>query len=348
MIGEESIFSFRDVTADPNLLEVERHGELLNLEPKALRVLFHLLRNRHRIVSKDELIEQFWAGVFASDNSLTRIIAQIRKQLGDNARAPLYIETISTNGYRFIAEVSEVAEIQMGRSAPTNRRRWLYSVACSAATIPFGAWWLTRPVMGPPIKLAGLRQLTKSMAADLWPSFSPDSSQLVFASNRSASFQLYIRSRAPGSSDRQITFDDQEYIQPAWSPDGQYIAYVSRRRGGIFLIPASGGASRPLTAFGDSPAWAPNGQSIVFRRFSLNLNPAIETTGAPGTTLWTVNLNGSPPVPLTQPNSPPGGHSDATWTADSRSILFTAGQRIWLHDIGSKRAIASKRSSNPS
>lgn len=57
---------------------------MLALEPKALRVLFYLIENRDRIITKEELISHIWAGAFVTDFTLTRVIAQLRKQLGDD------------------------------------------------------------------------------------------------------------------------------------------------------------------------------------------------------------------------------------------------------------------------
>ncbi len=107
MIGPDrlEVWSFGDITADPNLLEVRREGRITELEPKALRVLFYLIENRGRVVSKEELIREVWAGTAVTDNALTRVIAQIRRQLGDDARSPRYIQTAASAGYRFIAEV---------------------------------------------------------------------------------------------------------------------------------------------------------------------------------------------------------------------------------------------------
>ena len=122
---------FGDIVADPNRLEVRREGQITELEPKALRVLFYLLENRDRVVSKDELIQEVWAGTAVTDNALTRVIAQIRKQLGDDARSPRYIQTAASAGYRFIAEIRTTppAPLVFAPSKdliPRQSRRWRF------------------------------------------------------------------------------------------------------------------------------------------------------------------------------------------------------------------------------
>ena len=93
-----AIFVFGDTVADEKTLAVCRNGVALELEPKAIRVLFYLIRHRDRVVPKDELITEIWAGAFVTDNALTRVVAQIRKQLGDNARSPRFIESCRLEG----------------------------------------------------------------------------------------------------------------------------------------------------------------------------------------------------------------------------------------------------------
>ncbi len=337
-------YLFDGVVADPRLLSLERQGVLLELEPKAVRVLFYLIQNRNRVVTKDELIAEVWEGAFVSDNSLTRVVAQIRKQLGDNARAPRYIETSSTVGYRFIADVSVATPDTRNPPSPVARKqRHLLLLACGMLVLLLAGFAVFDRYIAGRVEVSGLRQVTNSDGADFWPTFSPDASQLAFSSNRRGTFEIYVRSLAPGGTERQITTDRQESIQPDWSPDGQYLAYVPRLRGGIAIIPVSGGAPRYLTDSGDSPSWSPDGKTIAYRRYSMNLNPALETTGVAGSTIWLLPLDGSAPRALTQAGTPPGGHGSPRWTPDGKRILFSssAGSTVpaeahaWLLDLAS-------------
>jgi hypothetical protein len=63
-------------------------------------------------VGKDELIETVWAGTAVTDNALTRIVAQIRREIGDDARQPRFIQTLPTMGYRFVADVKVMRAAQ--------------------------------------------------------------------------------------------------------------------------------------------------------------------------------------------------------------------------------------------
>ena len=329
MIGPErlEVWSFGDIVADPNRLEVRRQGQSAELEPKALRVLFYLIDHRGRVVSKEELIREVWAGTAVTDNALTRVIAQIRKQLGDDARSPRYIQTASSAGYRFIAEIQTTQETPVVSPPPKEpmpgqpRRRWLLPVLAGALLIA-AASWVIRRMPGDPPRITALEQITTSVALDRWPAFSPDGSHIAFTSDRTGHYQIYIRSIAPDSSDQQITFDDLDNIQPSWSPKGDYIAYACLKRGGINIIPASGGTVRYRTDFGDSPQWSPDGRRLVFRDPGVHFNPAQDPIDIPDATLWLVDADHGEPVRLTNHGSPPGGHENPRWLSDGWHVVF--------------------------
>ncbi len=89
------------------------------LEPRALRVLLLFVQNSGKLLQKNLILETIWATTFVEESTLTRAITILRKQLGDDPRAPTYIETVPTLGYRFIAKVhvlspTEQRETQAG------------------------------------------------------------------------------------------------------------------------------------------------------------------------------------------------------------------------------------------
>lgn len=314
------ILEWDDFVLDRPRLQLRRGNQILDLEPKALRVLTFLAQNHHRVVSKDELLTAVWGDTFVTENALVRVIAQIRKQLGDSAREPRYIETAATVGYRFIAEV------RIRRAAATSRRTLI--VAATVLVTAIAAWGVTRLFPEPAVKVQNLRPLTNTSATEFWPAFSPDGTQVAFSSNRNGAFEIYVASLTIGSTERALTTDGMENFQPAWSPDGQYIAYVSRKRPGIWIVPVNGGVARQLIHHGDSPAWSPDGKFIAFREGALNMNPGLETSQIPGLTIWVVGADGSSPKPLTQKMKPPGAHTYPRWTPDGKHILFSSSATI--------------------
>ena len=98
-------YRFDDVEIDLNGFRLLKDGEVVPVEPKALKLLIFLVENRGRLVHRRELIDAVWSGAFVSDHVLNRAIGQLRKLLVDDAKAPRYVETVPTLGYRFVADV---------------------------------------------------------------------------------------------------------------------------------------------------------------------------------------------------------------------------------------------------
>src|SRR5438132_11109376 len=83
--------------------------ERILLAPKAFAVLRYLVEHPGRLVTHDELFEALWPKTYVQPEVLKSHIAVIRAVLGDDARKPIFIETLSRRGYRFISPVTEGA-----------------------------------------------------------------------------------------------------------------------------------------------------------------------------------------------------------------------------------------------
>src|SRR5882724_6961085 len=107
---------FRLDTANQCLWRGDGAAEERNLlAPKAFDVLRYLVEHPGRLVAHDELLEALWPKTYVQPEVLKSHIAAIRAVLGDDARKPLFIETMSRRGYRFIAPVTEGASARPSR-----------------------------------------------------------------------------------------------------------------------------------------------------------------------------------------------------------------------------------------
>jgi DNA-binding winged helix-turn-helix (wHTH) protein len=84
-------YRFGDVEVDASAFRVTRAGRPVRLEPKAIELLLFLAHNPGRLVTKAEIQEAVWKDTSVTENALTRLVAQIRKGLGDDAREARYI-----------------------------------------------------------------------------------------------------------------------------------------------------------------------------------------------------------------------------------------------------------------
>lgn len=101
---------------DPASLRISKENLSIKLEPKAMAVLDYLACQSGRVVTRQELEDELWAGTIVGYDALSNAIIKLRKALGDKARKPRIIETIAKTGYRLIAEVRMPSEKPAGQS----------------------------------------------------------------------------------------------------------------------------------------------------------------------------------------------------------------------------------------
>lgn len=93
-----------DWVFDSDSREVVRRGRTVPLSPKAFALLELLIRRRPKAVSKAEIHEHLWPGTFVSPANLANLVVELRAALGDDARKPKILRTVTRFGYAFCAE----------------------------------------------------------------------------------------------------------------------------------------------------------------------------------------------------------------------------------------------------
>src|SRR5262245_13285964 len=111
------VLAFGPFQLDVALHQLTRTGASVPLTAKAFDMLLVLIRNRDRVLSKDELMGLVWPKSFVSDDSLAQTISVLRRALGDHSDQPDYIATIPRCGYRFVATVTETLRQPAGVEA---------------------------------------------------------------------------------------------------------------------------------------------------------------------------------------------------------------------------------------
>jgi Tol biopolymer transport system component len=146
------------------------------------------------------------------------------------------------------------------------------------------------------------------------PAYSPDGTEIAFASNRAGTLDIYVMD-ADGTNTRRLTSTSRNDGQPTWSPDGRQIAFQRDDGDHIYLMRADGTRVHRLTtelAPESEPAWSPDGRWIAYSR---------RTPGTDIRELWLVRPDGSRPHRLTTLDS--AAYTPA-WSPDAKTIAFAA------------------------
>ncbi|MDQ3749898.1 MAG: serine/threonine-protein kinase [Acidobacteriota bacterium] len=277
-----------------------------------------------------------------------------KKPPAGETKPPKYIQTVHTQGYRFIAKIDETKEsdaetkndfapVQPDAFVPTKKRtasnflslKMLAVFGIIAAVLAVGFFvWKSRQEQIETVKFLKPSQITTWTSLDIYPAFSPDGNSIAYSSDHGGNFEIYVKPLAPGANEIQLTSDGQQNFQPAFSPDGKFIAFYSKNRGGLWIVPATGGKAKQLTQFGSCPAWSPDGKTIAFQSDGLTALGAGDYGAFPPSTIWIVAAQGgAEPTQLTQTGNPVGGHSSPMFSPDGKRLAFATydigGSEIW-------------------
>ncbi len=133
-------FLFRDHLLDTDRRELSREQVPVAVEPQVFDLVVHLMQNRDRVVSKDELIDKIWHGRSVSESTLTSRINAARKAVGDTGASQALIRTIARKGFRFVGDVEAKGD---AIAAAPGRTAWVPRAALplperpAIAVLPF-------------------------------------------------------------------------------------------------------------------------------------------------------------------------------------------------------------------
>lgn len=134
-----------DYVLDPDRRELTRGSEAITIGPQVFDVLVYLVRNRERVVSKDDLLHTVWGGRIVSESTLTSHINAVRKAIGDSGKEQRLIRTIARKGFRFVGDVGDSQssaalrslDIEHAQSSETSAHALTLPSKPSIAVLPF-------------------------------------------------------------------------------------------------------------------------------------------------------------------------------------------------------------------
>ena len=262
-VNELTRFKVGAWTVVPALNVLEREGESLKLEPRAMDLLVYLATARERVVSADELLREVWQGRVFDDGIVYKRINQLRKALGDDPQDPRFIETIPKRGYRLIAAV--VVSEAHDSSPFVNGERIVATVQEHTETV-------SRPT----VESKG-RQFAVVTAV---------ATTAVVAMVGAAVFGFWGATRDPPLRTMPWSVAKGEQWSPVWSPDGRATAFVVRSSVGEPAQISIRALDEPIGR-------------LIARRDRIPAIAQWTTTGKilfwEGTELWSVSPVGAPP-----------------------------------------------------
>ena len=99
------LYRFGRCELDEPRRQLSRDGREQAVQPKVLDLLLFLVRHRARVVPKEVLFRELWPDAIVTEASLTRLVKEARRAIGDDGRRQGMIRTANRRGYRFVAEV---------------------------------------------------------------------------------------------------------------------------------------------------------------------------------------------------------------------------------------------------
>ncbi len=264
-------YRFGEFTIDAEQRVLLRAGKPAPLTPKVFETLLVLVEGRGRIVDRDELMRRLWPNSFVEESNLTFNIRQLRKALGDDARRPIYIETVARRGYRFIADAEEIlgeshtgpggarlngsdsALPQIGAPGDASTGG---GAAHDAASAPEVSAYAPAALHGTPARAFGRPLLIAraAVAAVLLLAGGLFAWHFGMGPYRGRGDNWLAGAGAPAPTPKleQLTATG-KYTRAANSADGQYVAYTSAARGreSIWLRQLATSACREIISFAD-------------------------------------------------------------------------------------------------
>jgi len=249
-------YDFSNFRIDPEQRVLLRDGKVVPLTPKVFDTLLSLVERRRQVVSKDELMKFVWPDTFVEEGNLTQNISMLRKLLGESPDEPQYIETVPRRGYRFVAQVQEVAEEGLElvirgpsgsesvseqkhratsstepQSGKFGRHKLGALIALAAlmviiAGIDLGLYKLIRP--NPPAAPFAATTVVRLTHAGKVPraAISPDGKYIVHAIAEAGKQSLWLRQVATSSDVQIVPPAVVTYVGITFSPDGNFIYFV--------------------------------------------------------------------------------------------------------------------------
>ena len=266
-------YAFGPFVADMVTRRLWRDRHPIPITAKTFDVLAVLLEHRDRLVTKDELLDRVWPDTAVQENNLARQVSSLRRALDQRPDDDDYVLTVPGQGYRFVADAHEVRELPGGLHDTNGvHHNPSQDPVAEIDELPIDEGFA--PAVRPLVTATTARRESPSpLAKRGWSltTIAGTTALLLAVGIGITSLPTRDTSQEFRRTLQRVTFDDAGLARDAsWSPDGQWIVFVSDRGGDTDLWKQRVGDPDPVrltmsAASESQPDWSPDGRSIVFR-----------------------------------------------------------------------------------
>lgn len=329
------IYEFGKFVLDPQEKTLFADGVPLHLPAKEFETLLLLVENNGHALSKEEMMAAVWQEAFVEEGNLAKQISRLRKIFDGEAR----IETLPKHGYRFSAEVSQIASptgetiiekrtvkrltVRVSEETedaplalpPLRRSGFRYPVLIILALISLsliGLAWFWRETEKPAEK-SGFSVLTDGQFNDTGADWT-NQGRIYFRRYMDARRIETWQMNADGSDQRRANAEIKDLQVGRWSPDGKKVLFQKEGDGRTFYLADANGANEITLSFiPGNMDWSPDSSQFVYQSEK-------DEKGNFQIYLYTLDTGAS--VKLT--NTESFGNADPSFSPDGKLIAFVS------------------------
>ncbi|MEQ2354422.1 winged helix-turn-helix domain-containing protein [Pseudoalteromonas piscicida] len=222
-------FLINEILVDLSNLSVCVDGSWRSIEAKHAALLRLLIANKGQVVTRDAILDIVWPGTIVSDNSVSQLVVQLRKLLGDSSNEPKIIKTVPRLGYQCIAQIEkaptlleQVEELSRGRGAQFALLGFFMGLVVTLTGVFIAKQWQNELQQQP----VTATRITSSPGAEVFVRFSPNGSYLAYSylAEGADQFDLAVYDLETKTT-HTIKSSGYSEESASWSLDGNWLIY---------------------------------------------------------------------------------------------------------------------------
>jgi DNA-binding winged helix-turn-helix (wHTH) protein len=308
------------VIPELNRLQNRLTNQSRSVEPRLMLLFCHLAASEFTLVSRDSLVEQLWPNVIVNENSLTRAVSELRKQLRGGCREDA-IQTIPKRGYRLVCKIESVQSPTNRESPAASQVHETVNPAFLSNTLP-GLISMARIPKTALIAFTLTALLATTLAIDSVGNSESERDGLIRIPTalvdeiivNEPSYLGYLGGGEFALTANNLETGNKSATRPVVSHDGSSYAYLSYDQDGSTIFVGTLNEMSAPCAIYHAPekllnlAWSPLGQSLLFSRKTKLTNAALFSNNQAESELLVLNLASGKLKRLVEDDLPKNNH----------------------------------------